>query len=232
MINYQKKVFGEIEMKYSRRFMKLFIAMPVFAFGAALSIQSGIGVNAWDTFALGIANVLPLQYGTVVLLTGIVVLLIDLLMKQAIGIGTLTDIFVIGKTTDLFLHLDIIPKIETLPIAIICLITSLFIQSFGVYLYSSAGLSVGPRDAMMIALAKKFHHLSIGLIKGVIEASVFIIGFLLGAPIGIGTLISVFGIGFILEFTLKLFHFDLRTVPQESLMQTTVQLYSMTKQKA
>lgn len=218
-------------MKYSKRFIRLFLAMPIFAFGAALSIQSGIGVNAWDTFALGVANVCPLSYGTVVLLTGIAVLVIDLFMKQSIGIGTLADIFIIGKTTDFILYIGIIPKIESLPIAIICLITSLFIQSFGVYLYSSAALSVGPRDAMMIAIAKKFDKLSIGMIKGIIEGTVFVIGFLLGAPVGIGTIISVFGIGFILEFTLKLFRFDLRAVHQENLIQTSSQLYKMTKQK-
>ncbi|MEG0452365.1 MAG: hypothetical protein RR558_04800 [Coprobacillus sp.] len=219
-------------MNYSKRFMRLFIAMPIFSLGAALSIQSGIGVNAWDTFALGVANVLPLSYGTVVLLAGIAVLIIDLFMKQSIGFGTLLDIFVIGKTTDLILSLGIIPAIESLPLAILCLVTSLFIQSFGVYLYSSAALSVGPRDAMMIAIAKKFHHVSIGVIKGVIEGTVFIIGLLLGAPVGIGTIISVFGIGFILQFTLKIFKFDLRTVDQESLVQTSHKLYNMTKQRA
>ncbi|MEG0685384.1 MAG: hypothetical protein RR428_10025 [Coprobacillus sp.] len=219
-------------MNYSKRFMRLFIAMPIFSLGAALSIQSGIGVNAWDTFALGVANVLPLSYGTVVLLAGIAVLIIDLFMKQSIGFGTLLDIFVIGKTTDLILSLGIIPAIESLPLAILCLVTSLFIQSFGVYLYSSAALSVGPRDAMMIAIAKKFHHVSIGVIKGVIEGTVFIIGLLLGAPVGIGTIISVFGIGFILQFTLKIFKFDLRTVDQESLVETSHKLYNMTKQRA
>ena len=72
---------------YSKRFIRLLISMPVFAFGATLSIQSGIGVNAWDTFALGITNVLPIQYGTVVLLTGIFVLFIDIILKQPIGFG-------------------------------------------------------------------------------------------------------------------------------------------------
>lgn len=219
-------------MNYSKRFIRLFVAMPIFAFGAALSIQSGIGVNAWDTFALGVANVLPLSYGTVVLLAGIAVLIIDLFLKQPIGFGTLLDIFVIGKTTDLILSLDLIPSIESLPIAIVCLVMSLFIQSFGVYLYSSAALSVGPRDAMMIAIAKKFNHLSIGAIKGIIEGTVFIIGLLLGAPVGIGTLISVFGIGFILQFTLKIFKFDLRNVSQENIIQTSHQLYNIAKQKS
>ena len=91
---------------YSKRFIRLLISMPVFAFGATLSIQSGIGVNAWDTFALGITNVLPIQYGTVVLLTGIFVLFIDIILKQPIGFGTLLDIMIIGKTTDLFLSFE------------------------------------------------------------------------------------------------------------------------------
>ena len=214
---------------YSKRFIRLLISMPVFAFGATLSIQSGIGVNAWDTFALGITNVLPIQYGTVVLLTGIFVLFIDIILKQPIGFGTVLDIMIIGKTTDLFLSFEFIPQITSLPLAIILLITSLFIQSFGVYLYTSAGLSVGPRDAMLIAIAKKSNHMSIGTIKAIIEISVFIIGFMLGAPVGIGTLICVFGIGFILQFTLKIFHLDLRKVKQESLLETTVQIFSKQK---
>ena len=212
---------------YSKRFIRLLISMPIFAFGAALSIQSGIGVNAWDTFALGIANVLPIQYG--VLLTGVLVLFIDIILKQPIGFGTLMDIIIIGKTTDLFLSFEFIPQITSLPLAVILLIISLFIQSFGVYLYTSAGLSVGPRDAMLIAIAKKYHHLSIGVVKAIIEISVFIIGFMLGAPVGIGTLICVFGIGFILQLTLKIFHLDLRKVKQESLLETTIQIFSKQK---
>lgn len=213
---------------YLKRFIRLFISLPVFAFGATLSIQSGIGVNAWDTFALGVANVLPIQYGTVVLLTGIFVLLIDIILKQPIGFGTLLDILVIGKTTDLFLSFEFIPQITSLPLAIILLIISLFIQSFGVYLYTSAGLSVGPRDAMLIAIAKKSNK-SIGIIKSIIELSVFIVGFILGAPVGIGTLICVFGIGFILQLTLKIFHLDLRKVKQESIIETTLQIFSKQK---
>ena len=73
---------------------------------------------------------------------------IDIILKQPIGFGTLLDIMIIGKTTDLFLSFEFIPQITSLPLAIILLITSLFIQSFGVYLYTSAGLSVGPRDAL------------------------------------------------------------------------------------
>jgi len=82
---------------------------------------------------------------------------------------------------------------------------------------------------MLIAIAKKSNHMSIGTIKAIIEISVFIIGFMLGAPVGIGTLICVFGIGFILQFTLKIFHLDLRKVKQESLLETTVQIFSKQK---
>lgn len=211
---------------YIYRFLRLLFAYPIFSIGTALSIQSGIGVNAWDTFALGVANVLPIKYGTVVLLTGIVVLLVDITMKQPIGIGMLLDIAIIGKTTDFVLSLNIIPDIQQLPVAIICLIISLFIQSFAVFLWTSAGLSVGPRDTMMIAIARKLPKLSIGIVKTIIEGTIFTIGIMLGAPIGIGTLICVFGIGIILQFTLNLFHLDLRTVHQESVKETFLNIFT------
>jgi len=212
-------------MNYLKRFTRLLIAMPVFAVAAVLSIQSGIGVSAWDTFALGLTNIVPLSYGTIVVLTGVVVLMIDLVFKEPIGFGTLADIFMIGKIADFILSFNIIPKIESLPIAILCLVASLFIQSFGIYLYIGAGLSAGPRDAMLIALAKKFQHTPIGLIKGIIEGSVFCIGFLLGAPVGIGTIICVFGVGPILELTLKFFHFDIKSVKHENVFETCHHLF-------
>ena len=85
------------------RLFKLLLSLPIFALGGAISIRSGIGVSAWDTFALGVADVTQIQYGTITMLTGLVVLAIVLIMKQPVGIGTLLDALIIGKLCDLFL---------------------------------------------------------------------------------------------------------------------------------
>lgn len=208
---------------YRSRFIRLLLSLPVFAFSAALSIQSGIGVNAWDTFALGVANVTPLSYGTVVQLTGVVVLIIDLMLRQPLGCGTLMDILVIGRLSDIILNAHIIPEFTGI-MSVIMLIMSLVIASIGCYLYMSAGLSVGPRDMLMLALTRRLRNIPVGLIKGIIEGVVFVIGFLFGAPVGLGTVISVFGNGFILEMTFRILHLDVRSVHQESIYETFTNL--------
>ena len=202
------------------RLTKLLLSLPIFALSGAISIKSGIGVSAWDTFSLGIANTFGFQFGTVTMVIGLIILFIVLLMKQPVGLGTILDTLVIGKLCDLFLWLDFIPTFDFLPAQILMLVISLFICSIGCCLYTSAGLSVGPRDTLMIAISKKLTKTPIGVIKGAIEGIVFVIGVLLGGPVGVGTIISVFGIGFILQFTLNLFKVDIRNVHQENIFET------------
>ena len=202
------------------RLFKLLLSLPIFALGGAISIRSGIGVSAWDTFALGVADVTQIQYGTVTMLTGLVVLAIVLIMKQPVGIGTLLDALIIGKLCDLFLWLDFIPTFDFLPFQILMLLSSLIIICIGSVLYTTAALSVGPRDTLMLALAKRFTKVPVGLIKSLIEGTVFIIGVILGAPVGIGTLICVFGTGFIYQLTLNIFHVDVRNITQENIFET------------
>ena len=202
------------------RLFKLLLSLPIFALGGVISIRSGIGVSAWDTFALGIANALPIQYGTVTMITGLVVLAIVILMKQPIGLGTILDVLIIGKLADLFLWLDFVPTFDFLPYQILMLLLSLIIICLGSVLYTTAALSVGPRDTLMIALAKRFTKVPVGLIKFLIEGTVFVIGVFLGAPIGVGTLICVFGTGFIYQMTLNIFHVDVRSIHQESLFES------------
>ena len=72
----------------------------------------------------------------------------------------------------------------------------------------------------MVALAKRLHKLPIGVIRSLLEGTVLIIGWLLGAKLGIGTIISVFGIGLILQFTFKLLRFDVKNVRHESVSDT------------
>ena len=72
----------------------------------------------------------------------------------------------------------------------------------------------------MIALSKRLPSVSIGVIRGGIEGAALIIGWLLGAKVGIGTIISVFGIGFIIQYTFKLLRFNVKAVKHDSLFDT------------
>ena len=100
------------------------------------------------------------------------------------------------------------------------LLTGQFIVSLATYFYISAGFGCGPRDSLMVALGKKFPQMPIGAIRGTIEAVVLVIGWLMGAKVGIGTVIAVFGMGFVLQFTFKILKFEIRTVKHESIFDT------------
>ena len=208
------------EMKYTYKFLRVVVGIFLFALGNTLCIRANIGLSPWDAFSMGVAGFSGLSYGTIVQISGFVVLIFSYLLKEEIGIGTLLDIIVIGKLTDVFLDLNVIPVIENFYLGIAVLFLSQFVMSIAYFVYIGAALGCGPRDALMIALGKRFKKIPIGFVKGCIEATVLIIGFILGAKVGLGTIISVFGIGFIMQFTFQLLHFDVKTITHENILVT------------
>ena len=100
----------------------------------------------------------------------------------------------------------------------ILLIGGFVIWSYGVYLYLAAELGAGPRDSLMAALSKR--GLPVNIAKNAIEAVVFVIGWIFGGTVGIGTVIAVFIMGYLLKFWFALFKFDLAKAENESLLDT------------
>lgn len=99
------------------------------------------------------------------------------------------------------------------------MITGLFIISFGSYFYIGSGFGAGPRDSLMVALQRKT-GLPVGLCRGILEGSVVLIGWLLGGPVGIGTVIAAFGIGFCIQIVFAIMKFDATSVKHETLNAT------------
>ncbi|MBP5211926.1 MAG: hypothetical protein J6Z30_03625, partial [Pyramidobacter sp.] len=86
--------------------------------------------------------------------------------------------------------------------------------------YISAALSCGPRDSLMVALCKRFPRTQVGVIRFFIEGGALLTGWLCGAKVGIGTLIAVFGISFLIQAVFAIMKFDVSTVEHESLFVT------------
>ena len=100
--------------------------------------------------------------------------------------------------------------------------------AMGSFLYIGAGMGCGPRDSMMTAFSKRLTKVPVGLIRGTIETVVLIIGFFLGGPVGIGTVIGMFGIGPAIQIVFNLFHFNVRTIRHESVLDTVRRLSGKT----
>ncbi len=198
--------------QYILKSLQASIGLFIYSFGLSLTLQADIGLAPWDVFAMGIANKTGLSFGMITMLLGFVVIATDILMKERIGIGTLLDALIVGVSTDFFVWLNVVPKMKTVLSGSITLIISLFIMAIGVRIYMAAGLCCGPRDSLLIAVGKRMRKFPMGIVELVVQGSVLIVGWLLGGPVGIGTLIAVFGIGISIQIVFSICRFEPRNI--------------------
>ena len=194
------------------------VGLMLFAVAVYLIIQADLGVNPWDTFCIGLSEKLGILYGTANIMISFTVIGIDLLLREKIGIGTILDAIVVGKTVDLLNWLDIIPKQDNIFIGIIMFASGCFIAGFAQYLYMKAGLSCGPRDGFQVALGRRLHMIPIGGVNVIILSVVLVIGWALDGPIGIGTLLSPILMGFTQQLAFNLVKFEPKDVIHQDLI--------------
>lgn len=205
---------------YSVRLVRLIFGLFLFALGSFLTIQANIGLASWEAFSMGVANLTNQTYGQIIIISGVVILLVDVALKEKIGFGTILNTILIGVFVDMIQTSGIIPQMNNFFSGVMMLLLGQVSICVGSYFYIGASMGCGPRDALMVALGKRLPNVPIGIVRGAIEGTVLLIGWLLGAKVGIGTVISVFGISFILETTFKILHFDVTNVEHESVVDT------------
>lgn len=205
---------------YSVRLVRLIFGLFLFALGSFLTIQANIGLASWEAFSMGIANLTGQTYGNILIISGVVILGVDVLLKEKVGFGTILNTILIGVFVDMIQAFELIPQMHGFLSGVVMLLLGQVSICIGSFFYIGASMGCGPRDALMVALGKRLPNVPIGIVRGCIEGAVLLIGWLLGAKVGIGTVISVFGISFILETTFKLLHFDVTNVEHESVVET------------
>lgn len=205
---------------YTKRLARLILGLFFYGAGTYLSVQGNVGLTPWDAFAMGITNLLPISFGTAVIVVGLAILVVDLFLREKIGVGTILNTLLIGVFVNMIEGWGIIPKMQSFLPGVLMLLLGQCVICVGSVLYIGAALGCGPRDALMVALGKRFSKTPIGVIRALIEGSALFFGFLMGAKVGVGTVVAVFGIGFILEGTFRLFRFDVKAVRHESLPDT------------
>lgn len=194
------------------------------AVGSYFQIQADIGLSPWFALAQGLSFTLPISYGTASILVSVVVLAADLLLRESIGIGTILDVLVMGWVADLCLWLGLIPVQTRLLPQLALLLLGLLVQAVGIYVYMKAGLSCGPRDALMVAMGKRLSRVSIGTANTLLSLVVLAAGTLLGSRVGVGTVVSLFGIGAMMDLVFRLFRFEPRSVAHEGFVESLTAL--------
>ena len=203
---------------FPRDFIVIQAGFALFGLSLALTIRANLGTSTWSVLEVALAQILHLTIGTVSVIVGFIVLGLALLMREQIGWGTLANILCIGPWLDLFLQ--ILPSVnENLPVQIAMLLAGVLIQGIATPTYIGVDAGAGPRDSLMLAVHRTT-PVSIRLARGAIEVSVCILGWFLGGPAGIGTLVFALLIGPTVQWGFRIFKIQPHKIAEAKIVAT------------
>jgi uncharacterized membrane protein YczE len=175
----------------ARRLVQLYVGLALYGLGIALQVSSGLGNDPWDVFHQGLSRRFGLSIGMWIIIAGAVVMLAWIPLRQRPGIGTISNVVLIGVFADLFLWL--LPAPDAVAARWAYLVAGVLAGGVATGCYIGAGLGPGPRDGLMTGIAARGH--SIRVVRTGIELTVLAAGWLLGGTVGIGTLLYAVAIG-------------------------------------
>lgn len=165
--------------------------------GIVLTIRAELGVSPWDVLHIGLYNQFGLTIGTwAIIVGGLILILSALLTRKWPQLGAFVNMLTVGVFIDLYLLLPFLVTPTNLVGQLFMLLIGILLMGYGIGIYISARCGAGPRDSLMMALVEKTGK-SISVIRGSIELLVLLVGWLLGGPVFIGTILLTLTIGFI-----------------------------------
>ncbi len=186
----------------TRRLSQLYVGLTLYGVSAALLVRAGLGLEPWGVLHQGLAERTGLTMGVVSIIVGAVVLLLWVPIRQRPGLGTVSNVFVVGLAMDGTLAL--VPDADGLPLRITLLIAGIVLNGVATGLYIAARFGPGPRDGLMTGLHRLTGR-SIRLVRTAIEVAVVATGFVLGGSVGIGTVAYALAIGPLAQLFLRVF---------------------------
>ena len=209
-----------------QQWLRIVLGLLVFSFGVHLTIFANIGLAPWDCLGMGIARHTPLNYGMSMTVMALLILGIDLLLKEKIGYGTVIDALLTGNFVQLFNDLNPFEENRSTLLGVALMLAGFVFMALGMYIYMRAEQCCGPRDSLLVGLGKRLPRLPIGIVEVLLWAAVLLTGWLLGGPVGIGTLLSTFGAGLMMQLVYSLLRFEPRNLRHQDIVTVTRQLLS------
>ncbi|MBQ5498803.1 MAG: hypothetical protein IIT73_03265, partial [Treponema sp.] len=206
--------------------IRIIIGLFIFSFGVHLKIFENIGLAPWDCLGMGLSRHLPLNYGLCMTLVAVTILLIDILLKEKIGYGTIIDALFTGNFVQFFNSVNPFPLNKGLAAGIAIMLVGFVFMALGMAVYMKCAQCCGPRDSLLVGLGKRMPRLPIGLVEVLLWAFVLLAGWLLGGPVGIGTVISTFGAGLVMQLVYYIIRFEPRNLRHRGVVEVSRLLWN------
>lgn len=178
--------------RVARRLVQLYIGLLLYGLAGALQVRSRLGLDPWDVFHQGVSRHVGLAIGTVLIIVGACVLLVWIPLRQRPGLGTLSNVVLIGVSMNASLMW--LPNVHAVGWRITDTLGGVLLCGAATGMYIGANFGPGPRDGLMTGLARRTGR-SIRLTRTLLELVVLAIGWGLGGTVGPGTVIFALAIG-------------------------------------
>ncbi|MGW0475257.1 membrane protein YczE [Streptomyces coeruleorubidus] len=185
-----------------RRLTQLYAGLALYGASSALLVRSGLGLEPWNVLHQGLAERTGLSIGVVLTIVGAAVLLAWIPLRQRPGLGTVSNVLVIGMAMDATLAL--VPDAHGWTLRLGTMVAGIVLNGAATGLYIAARFGPGPRDGLMTGLHQRT-GVSIRVVRTVIEFTVVATGFALGGTVGFGTLLYAVAIGPLAQLFLRVF---------------------------
>ena len=206
---------------FVRDFLVIQVGFLLYGLALTLIIRADLGTSTWLVFEIALADIFRITIGTMTVIVGFSVLILALLMREQVGWGTLGNILSIGPWLDLCLWL--IPTVKgNLFIQILFFLAGILVQGIATAVYIGVDAGAGPRDSLMLAI-HRVTGASIRLARGIIEVIVVLAGWLLGGPLGVGTVVFALLIGPSVQWAFKVFKVKPHKPAEEDLIEAAAE---------
>lgn len=183
----------------------------VMAVATVFQINAQLGYSSWTVLSDGVAKRAGWTMGVASIIIGAVIILIDLLARQNIGMATLCNMYLVGTFQDMIQRWGLVPLAGSLGMGVVYLFVSMVLMAISCWMYIGVGYGAGPRDSLMLA-AIRITRKPLGLCRTTLELGALAAGWLLGGSVGIGTVLVACCNGYIMQTIFQWVHFDTKKV--------------------
>jgi uncharacterized membrane protein YczE len=181
-----------VDRRLPRRLTQLYAGLVLYGFSMALLVRSELGVMPWDVLHQGIARTVGGTLGVITIVVGALVLLLWIPLRERPGLGTVSNVFVIGVSVDASLWA--LPHVDDMLLQGALVVAGIVLNAVATAAYIGVRMGPGPRDGLMTGLVRRTGR-PVRLVRTGIEVAVVLSGFLLGGTLGVATVLYALLIG-------------------------------------